>query len=82
MQRNPNLYYTVALLSLLVLLTGCQTTGPGRTIKPQPICDALLGPIKYNSKNPKSLRFAGQTLVLDLKARNYIGQRLNCPGYR
>lgn len=81
MSHNPNLFYFTILLGLVLMLSGCQHTGPGRTLKPQPICDALVGPIKYNSKNPKSLRFAGQTLVLDLRLRNRIGAALNCPGF-
>ena len=82
MSRNPNLYYTVALLGLMVLLTGCQTTAPGRTIKPQPVCEALVGPIKYNSKDAKSRRHAGPDLAADLRVRNRVGVNLKCPAYR
>ncbi len=79
---HANLYYTLAVLGLALILSGCQTTGPGRTLKPQPICDALVGPIKYNSRNVKSRRHAGPDLAVDLSVRNRVGVRLNCPKYR
>ena len=71
----------IALLALLIL-GGCQTTQVGKPVKPQAICKALVGPIKYNSTDPKSPRHAGPKLAPDLKQRNQIGQRLNCPQYR
>jgi len=48
----------------------------------KPICAALIGPIKYNSTNKVSVRYAGHTLALDLKQRNQVGQYLHCPAYR
>lgn len=66
--------------SLALLLAGCQTDGQVSAIKP--ICDAMIGPILYNSTNPKSRRHAGPDLAPDLKQRNQVGQNLNCPQYR
>lgn len=65
---------------LFLALGGCVTDGTVTGTKP--ICDALLGPIRYTSTNKASLRFAGKTLVVDLKMRNQVGQRLNCPGFQ
>lgn len=74
---------SIGLLILLsVLLGACQTDGIGTTTKVSTICQALVGPIKYNSKNEKSLRYAARALVPDLAERNRIGQALNCPAYR
>jgi hypothetical protein len=58
------------------LLTGCDPNlTPAQTTA---ICHAMLGPIYYSSQNPKSGRFAGHILVLDLKQRNQIWQGLHC----
>ena len=46
------------------------------------ICRALVGPIRYNTYDPKSGRYSGHVLALDLKVRNQIGQALRCPLYR
>ena len=46
------------------------------------ICKALIGPIKYNSHDKMSKRYAAYLLSLDLKARNRIGVELGCPQYR
>lgn len=70
----------VLALCVCALVGGCVTTDlPAETI--QPICKALIGPIKYNSTKKTSLRFAGQVLALDLKQRNQVGERLGCTGY-
>lgn len=64
-----------------MLLAGCDPSAlPPSSIAP--ICEALIGPIRYNSADPKSQRFAAKLLVMDLKERNQIGQRLNCPTYK
>lgn len=66
-----------------VLLCGCSTTGDKlQPTKPGSVCKALIGPIKYNSQNKDSRRHAGPDLAPDLKARNQVGQTLNCPAYR
>lgn len=69
-------------LASALLLTGCNTDQVGASVKPQPICKALVGPIKYNSKDVKSPRHAGPALAPDLKQRNQVGQQLGCPSYR
>lgn len=71
----------VALLSLM-LLGGCVTTGAGSIQNLKPVCSALVGPIQYNSADPKSRRYAGPSLVPDLQQRNQIGVNLKCPQYR
>jgi hypothetical protein len=66
-----------------VLLAGCQTTTPNlRTSDKSAICRALIGPIRYNSLDKDSKRFAAALLALDLKQRNQVGQGLRCPAYR
>ncbi len=45
------------------------------------ICNALVGPIRYNTYDPKSGRYSGHVLALDLKVRNQIGEALRCPLY-
>ena len=73
-------------LSLIVassiLLAACATTNGIETTKIKPICDALVGPIQYDSRNPKDPRFAGRVLAPDLAVRNKIGGDLDCPAYR
>lgn len=63
-------------------LSGC-AGGPKPSLDQiKPVCDALIGPIKYNSTVKTSQRFAGPQLAPDLKARNQVGQWLGCPAYR
>lgn len=69
-----------APLLLALALGGCLTDGLGPTAI-KPICDALIGPIKYNTYKIKSGRYAGKTLALDLNQRNQVGERLGCTGY-
>ena len=59
---------------------GCQTTGLGPA-EVKPICDALIGPIRYNTYKTTSTRFAGKALAPDLKQRNQVGEHLGCTGY-
>ena len=71
------------IILLAFLLGGCATTG-GAISSLQPICDALsagVGPIEYNSTNPKSLRYAGKNLAPILATKNRVGVKLGCPGY-
>lgn len=72
-----------AILPLLgaLALGGCVTTS-GQVESIKPICDALIGPIKYNSAHLASLRHAGPALAPDLKKRNQVGRKLGCPAYR
>ena len=72
----------ILLLLLTLALGGCDpqdTLGPAGFTA---ICTALIGPIKYNTYNHKSQRYAGPILGMDLKQRNQVGQRLGCPLYR
>lgn len=42
------------------------------------VCHALIKPIRYNTYQATSGRFAGKTLALDLKQRNEIYVKLDC----
>lgn len=74
---------TARIISVLLALAlcGCATTD-GTVQGLAPICDALIGPIKYNSTKVTSARHAGPDLAKDLKQRNQVGQRLGCPAYK
>lgn len=73
----------IVWFALALMLSGCAGTVELRpTQSSAPVCDALIGPIKYNSRNPKSRRHAGPDLAPDLKQRNQVGQNLGCPQYR
>jgi hypothetical protein len=70
-------------LMLALLLAGCAGNLPDlNPTHTAPVCDALVGPIKYNSTNPKSARHAGPRLAPDLKQRNQVGANLGCPAYK
>lgn len=72
---------SLAAFLALTLLSGCVTDGLGpRQLKP--ICAALVGPIKYNTFNKASRRYAADLLAMDIHQRNSIGQQLGCPQYR
>jgi hypothetical protein len=69
------------VITALNLLAGCDVADlPPSSIAP--ICRALVGPIKYNTKNVMSQRYAAYLLSLDIHARNEIGRKLNCPKYK
>lgn len=79
----------IPVLALIaVVLAGCATGGSLDSFKP--VCKALganadpkkQGPIRYNSFDPKSRRYAGPDLAPDLKTRNDVGQNLNCPEFK
>lgn len=67
---------------IVLALGGCVTTGGGRPDTSLPVCDALIGPITYNSTVLKSRRHAGPDLAADLAVRNRVGKNLRCPAYR
>lgn len=70
-------------LILTLALGGCASMGPRE--KPtsyQPVCEALVGPLRYTSKTKESRRYAGPDLAADLAVRNRVGKRLRCPAYR
>lgn len=73
--------YVILAILLAAAPAGCNVNQLSPNAK-APICDALVGPIRYNSRNKNSLRYAARLLVPDLKQRNQIGQRLGCPQYR
>lgn len=77
------IFFMIVACAIIVLLAGCAgqnvDLNPTRTA---PVCDALVGPIKYNSANPKSPRHAGPALAPDLKQRNQVGENLGCPAYK
>ena len=70
----------IALLILPLLLSGCVTDGLSPT-QLRPICAALVGPIKYNTFNKASRRYAADLLAMDIHQRNDIGRQLGCPQY-
>ena len=77
--RKVPLIATLCILGVLV--AGCGTEDIPPSAIP-PICRALVGPIKYNSKNVMSQRYAAYLLALDLHQRNVIGKKLGCPQYK
>ena len=75
----------IAVLGAALTLAGCASRIDPKDLNPNnlsAVCQALVGPIKYNSQNVKSKRHAGPELAPDLKRRNQIGQALHCPQYR
>lgn len=73
--------FAIALVMVLCL-GGCVTTGGGPQVSSLPVCEALIGPITYNSTVPASRRHAGPDLAADLAVRNRVGKNLRCPAYR
>lgn len=70
------------VLIISLALTGCATTGGLSPTQTTPVCNALIGPLKYNTYNKDSRRHAGPDLAVDLHQRNSVGQQLGCPQYR
>lgn len=68
------------ILSSLLLLAGCQTTGQVQSLLP--VCTALGAPIEYNSKNKDSDWHAGPKLAPRLAKQNRVGVNLACKAYR
>jgi hypothetical protein len=69
-----------AIILIPILLAGCVTDGLSPT-QLRPICAALVGPIKYNTFDAKSRRYAADLLAMDIHQRNDIGRQLGCPQY-
>ena len=70
---------------LLILLSLMLAACDPKELPPSaiaPICEALVGPIKYNSTDKMSQRYAAALLAMDLKQRNQIGRKLGCPQYK
>jgi hypothetical protein len=77
------LFWPALLLTIMgLVLAGCVTTGGPTSTNISPVCRALIGPIRYNSTNHGSRRFAGDLLSYDLAERNQVGRSLHCPAYR
>ena len=75
------LFFIVVLLFLGYLLAGCASFPPPATASTSPVCEALIGPIRYSSTSKTSRRYAGPDLAPDLKERNQVGKGLHCPQY-
>lgn len=71
---------TFEIVLFAALVGGCAHLGTPPTTTP--VCEALIGPIKYNSTNPASPRHAGKALAPDLAQRNRVGKNLRCPQYK
>ena len=74
--------FAAPCLLLLPLLGGCAATTTIHINNISPVCQALVGPIKYNSTLKTSARYAGPALAPDLRVRNEVGINLGCPAYR
>lgn len=64
-------------LILVLALAGCdpQNLTPAQV---KAICHAMIGPIRYNSLNKQSKRYAAIYLAMDLKQRNQVYVGLGC----
>lgn len=62
---------------LVLALAGCdpQDLTPAQT---KAICHAMIGPIRYNTANKLSKRYAAIYLAMDLKQRNQVYTELRC----
>lgn len=74
-------FFVFVLLVLGYALGGCAHVPPPPTEDASPICDALIGPIRYSSTNKASRRYAAPDLAPELKERNQVGVQLHCPQY-
>jgi hypothetical protein len=72
---------TFCIIFCAFTVAGC-TPEDLTAVQRQTICNALVGPIRYNTYDPKSGRYSGHILALDLKVRNQVGQALRCPLYK
>ena len=70
----------MVIILAAIALSGCVTDGLSPT-QLRPICAALVGPIKYNTFNKASRRYAADLLAMDIHQRNDIGRQLGCPQY-
>lgn len=73
---------TLAVLAVALFVAGCNAKDLPPVNDLSAVCQALQDPIKYNSQNKLSKRYAAQLLALDLKQRNQLGERLHCPAFR
>lgn len=61
-----------------ILLAGCDVSAVPKAQIPA-ICKAMIGPLRYNSTDKLSKRYAGYILAMDLAERNRIYTALHCP---
>jgi len=84
MRLHRHIHPAVTIILLLLgsmWLAGCDASDlPPAAIAP--ICKALVGPIKYNTTDVMSQRYAAYLLSLDLHERNQIGLKLGCPQFK
>lgn len=76
------MFRLVIIGGAILALSGCAGGVKPSLDQIKPVCDALIGPIKYNSTVKTSQRYAGPQLAPDLKSRNQVGLWLGCPAYR
>lgn len=69
------------IVPILLFISAC-TPDDLTPVQRNTICNALVGPIRYNTYDPNSGRYSGHILAVDLKLRNQIGQALRCPQYK
>lgn len=78
--------WLLPLILAIALLCNCSGLDP-KDLNPtrtSTVCDALIGPIKTNTRKPTSKRYlpASSTLLRgDIKQRNQVGENLACPAY-
>lgn len=77
--------YLALLLALMVAgcVAGC-AGHDGVLTSTEPICDALLKPIKTNTQKTTSKRYlppSSTDLRADIKQHNQVGLGLHCPTY-
>lgn len=67
----------ISVLAVALALAGCdpQDLTPAQT---KAICHAMIGPIRYNTSNKLSKRYAAILLAMDLKQRNQVYTALRC----
>lgn len=79
MKRLATVLAAVVLAGSATLLGGCDLSSYDLTKADTPaICKALIGPIKYNTYNKLSKRYAAILLAMDLRQRNEVWQALHC----
>ena len=72
----------VGLLCITLTLACCDGPDDLSPNQKTAICRSLIGPIRYNTFDKTSQRYAAILLALDLKQRNQVGVRLKCPQYK
>jgi hypothetical protein len=68
----------VALLALLAVAPASCNPNNVPAADRATICEALIGPLRYNTANKASQRYAAVLLAMDLKQRNQVWTALGC----